>query len=101
MINIQIGLYFSPFAFLALTLTSVGDRRGALVSLAFASCAGTVVVFILLLNFITTGLFLDQGLTRSWPFANVEKLYELGTLPMVLDANLENQRTYCDPAVVA
>ena len=47
--------------------------------------AGVVVALVLILNFVTTGLPIDQPITRFWPWANVEKLYELGSLPMVLN----------------
>lgn len=47
--------------------------------------AAIVVALILVLNFVTTGLPIDQPITRFWPWANVEKLYELGSLPMVLN----------------
>ena len=52
---------------------------------AWAAC---LVVFVLILNYATTGLPIDQPITRFWHWANVEKLYELGSLPMALNLYL-------------
>jgi hypothetical protein len=84
-INTQIGLYFiAVFFAVALLLMTKRDRRNTLICLAFAACAGIVVTLILVLNYTTTGLYLDQSITRFWPLANVEMLYKLGSLPSVL-----------------
>jgi hypothetical protein len=88
-INTQIGLYFiAVFFAVALLLMTKRDRRNTLICLAFAACAGIVVTLILVLNYTTTGLYLDQSITRFWPLANVEMLYKLGSLPSVLNLYL-------------
>jgi hypothetical protein len=84
-INTQSGLYFGAmFACLAVSLMMFGDRRNAIACLGFAVWTGTVVAGTLVLNYATTGLPIDQGITWLWPLADVEKLYTLGSLPMVI-----------------
>ena len=84
-INTQIGLYFGAlFVLLALVLMTRGNRRNAIVCGGLAAWVGAVVAGILVLNYVTAGLPIDQGITWLWPFADVEKLYTLGSLPMVI-----------------
>ena len=85
-INTQIGAFFlGVFALLALLMFAMDLLRATFICAALAVCAGIVITLVLILNYTTTGLFIDQAITRLWAFADVEKLYELGTLPMVLN----------------
>ncbi len=85
-INTQIGaFYVVVFGVVALSLVALRGFRGAVLCAGLSAWAGVVVALILILNFVTTGLPIDQPITRFWPWANVEKLYELGSLPMVLN----------------
>jgi hypothetical protein len=84
-INTQIGLYFvAVFTLVALVFIWSPERRNAVICLALAAWAGAIVIGILVLNYATAGLPLDQGITLVWPFADVEKLYRSGSLPMVM-----------------
>jgi hypothetical protein len=84
-VNTQIGLYFGVvFALLAIIFMTRGERRNVLVSIGLGAWAGTIVAGTLVLNYVTAGLPIDQGITWLWPLADVEKLYMLGSLPMVL-----------------
>ena len=85
-INTQIGAFYAAvFGVVALSLAALRDFRGAVLCAGLSAWAGGVVALILALNFVTTGLPLDQPITRFWPWADVEKLYELGSLPMALN----------------
>ena len=84
-INTQSGLYFGAvFALLAMVLMTYRDRRNAIICAGLAAWAGAVIAGTLVLNYVTTGLPIDQGITWLWPLADVEKLYALGSLPMVI-----------------
>jgi hypothetical protein len=84
-INTQSGLYFGAvFACLAVSLMMFGSRRNAAACLGLAAWTGIVVAGTLVLNYATAGLPIDQGITWLWPMADVEKLYTLGSLPMVI-----------------
>ena len=84
-INTQIGAYFAAmFALVGLMLFAMRHHRAALICAALTAWSGTVVGLILILNYATTGLLIDQGIVWLWPLANVEKLYAWGSLPMVI-----------------
>ena len=88
-INTQIGAFYAAvFGIAALVLAALRDFRAAALCAGFSGWAGGVVVLVLVLNYATTGLPIDQPITQFWAWANVEKLYELGSLPMVLNLYL-------------
>jgi hypothetical protein len=85
-VNTQFGLYLGTvFAFIAAALFWSGERRNAGICAALATWAGIIFAATILLNYITAGLPIDQGITLTWPFADVEKLYANGSLPMVIE----------------
>jgi hypothetical protein len=85
MINIAIGLVLGAvFAALSAVRAGVGDRRGGFACFALAALSGAVIAGMMLINFMTTGLFDDLALVRLWKFADIERLYRWGALPMVL-----------------
>ena len=88
-INTQIGAFYAAvFGIVALVLATLRDFRAATLCAGLSMWVGVVVALILILNYVTTGLPIDQPITRFWDWANVEKLYELGSLPMVLNLYL-------------
>ena len=85
-VNTQFGLYLGTvFAFVAAALFWSGEHRNAGICAALATWAGIVVMGTILLNYITAGLPIDQGISWTWPFADVEKLHANGSLPMVIE----------------
>src|SRR5262249_18021304 len=83
-INTQKGVYLGPaFALTALLLSA--ERRNAFICVALGAWAGILVTGTLILNYLTAGLPIDQGIGWTWPFANVEKLYATGSLPMLIE----------------
>jgi hypothetical protein len=85
-INTQIGAFYAVvFGIVALVLATFRDFRPATLSAGLSAWAGVVALLFLVLNYVTTGLAIDQPVTRFWPWADVEKLYTLGTLPMILN----------------
>jgi len=92
-INTQIGaFYVVVFGIVALILAAIRDFRPAVLCAGLSAWAGVVILLVLVLNYVTTGLPIDQPVTRFWPWANVEKLYTLGSLPMVLNLYLGTKR---------
>jgi hypothetical protein len=88
-INTQIGAFYAAvFGIVALVLAALRDFRAAALCAGLSGWAGIVVMLVLLLNYVTTGLPTDQPITRFWPWTDVEKLYTLGSLPMVLNLYL-------------
>jgi hypothetical protein len=84
-VNIVIGLFLGALcAVLAMVRAGLGDRRGGLICLFLAALTGAVIAGIMLVNYVTTGLFDDLALIHLWRFADIEKLYQWGALPMVL-----------------
>lgn len=85
-VNTQFGLYLGTvFAFVAAALFWRGERRNAGICVALATWAGIIVMGTVLLNYITAGLPIDQGVLLTWSFADVEKLHANGSLPMVIE----------------
>ena len=82
------GFYAATFGIVALVLAMFRDSRAAVLCAALSGWAACLVALVLVLNYVTTGLPIDQPITRFWAWANVEKLYELGSLPMVLNLYL-------------
>jgi hypothetical protein len=76
-----LGMVFGALAFIY--VLSGEPRRGAL-CVGMAAASGVVFAGMLLLNFFTVGVPYDLGLSFSWRFADVEKLYRWGALPMLL-----------------
>lgn len=88
-INTQIGAFYTAvFGIVALALAALRDFRAAALCAALSAWAALVVALILMLNYFTTGLPIDQPITHFWQWANVERLHELGSLPMVLNLYL-------------
>ncbi|MEA2950799.1 MAG: hypothetical protein QOJ96_319 [Alphaproteobacteria bacterium] len=84
-INTAIGVFLGGvFTALALAYAAMGDRQRGLICFALAALAGAVAVGIMLINFATIGLFSDLALVHLWKFADIEKLYQWGALPMLL-----------------
>ena len=83
-INTQIGLYFIGL-FGAMTVWYAMVRQGtkSIACAALVAGSGATVVSILAINYATTGLIIDQGILHTWKFADVEKLYHWGALPLV------------------
>jgi hypothetical protein len=83
--DVLIALFFGAiFSLLALILM-VGRRfRNGLICVALASWSAALVVFNFALNYVTVGLPSDLGVSYAWPFADVEKLYQWGSLPVLL-----------------
>src|SRR5262249_45734687 len=85
-INTVIGVFLAIFfAALSLSYSFLRERRRALVFLCFSAAARALGSGILLINYVTTGLLNDLSLRHAWTFANVEKLYQWGALPRVLN----------------
>ena len=85
-VNTQFGLYLAAvFAFVAPVLFWSGEHRNAGICAGLATWAGIIVAGTMVLNYITAGLPIDQGISWAWPFADVEKLHANGSLPMVID----------------
>ncbi len=85
-VNTQFGLYLTVvFAFVAPVLFWSGEHRNAGICAGLATWAGIIVAGTMVLNYITAGLPIDQGISWAWPFADVEKLHANGSLPMVID----------------
>jgi hypothetical protein len=83
-INTQTGVYLGAvFALTALVFFT--ERRNAFVCVTLAAWAGILVTGTMILNYLTAGLPVDQGIGWIWPFANVEKLYATGSLPMLIE----------------
>ena len=88
-INTQIGAFYTAvFGTVTLVFLTFRDFRAAALCAGLSAWAACLVVFVLILNYATTGLPIDQPITRFWHWANVEKLYELGSLPMALNLYL-------------
>lgn len=83
-INTQTGVYLCAVFALA-SLLFYAERRDAFVCVALATWAGLIVASTMVLNYFTAGLPIDQGIEWTWSFANVEKLYATGSLPMVVE----------------
>jgi len=85
-VNTQFGMYLTGvFAFVALVLFWSGEHRNAGICAGLATWAGVIVAGTMVLNYITAGLPIDQGISWAWPFADVEKLHANGSLPMVIE----------------
>ena len=88
-INTQMGAFYAAvFGIVALVLAMLRDFRAGALCAGLSAWAGGLVVLVLVLNYVTTGLPIDQPITRFWPWTDVEKLYTLGSLPMVLNLYL-------------
>lgn len=84
-VNTQFGLYLAAvFVFVAPALLWSGENRNAGICGGLATWAGLIVAGIMVINYITAGLPIDQGIQWIWPFADVEKLHANGSLPMVI-----------------
>ncbi|WP_315763409.1 hypothetical protein [Bradyrhizobium sp. SZCCHNS2005] len=84
-INVTIAAYLG-MVFCILTPWLLLRRRFAagLACAGLAAVAGLTLTIILVLNYAVTGLINDQGLLLFWKYADVEKMYDLGTLPWVI-----------------
>jgi hypothetical protein len=83
--NLPIGAFLAIlFVAIALIRLCTGDRRGCLICLAQAGVATALVALIMLVNYVTVGLPSDLGLPHTANFADVEKLYRWGVLPMLI-----------------
>lgn len=72
------------FAVLALIRFCIRDRRGSAICLGQAGLASALVALTMLLNYVTAGLPTDLALPYAAHFADVEKLYRWGALPMLI-----------------
>src|SRR4029079_9675822 len=80
-VNTQFGMYLTGvFAFVALVLFWSCEHRNAGICAGLATWAGVIVAGTMVLNYITAGLPIDQGISWAWPFADVEKLHANGWL---------------------
>jgi hypothetical protein len=88
-INTQIGAFYTAvFVIVALVLVARRNLPAAALCAGLSGWAGVVVALVLVLNYVTTGLPIDQPITQFWHWANVDKLYAVGSLPMVLNLYL-------------
>jgi hypothetical protein len=74
---IYLGLVFS---LLGVVYLARRRWRDGWTCIALATTAGITLTAILAINYMTTGLFGDEGLVYWWRFTNVERLYHAGTL---------------------
>jgi hypothetical protein len=83
--NVLIAVFFGAiFSLFALILMVRRRFRNGLICAALASWSGALVVFNFALNYVTVGLPSDLGIPYAWSIADVEKLYQWGSLPIVL-----------------
>jgi hypothetical protein len=83
--NLPIGVFLAIlFVFIAVIRLCARDRHGCLIFLAEAGIAMALVVLMMLVNYATTGLPTDLGLSYAAKFADVEQLYRSGALPMLI-----------------
>lgn len=75
------GMFFGLMAAICIM---VGRRQSALGLLGLGAVAGAGLIAILALNYLTTGLPLDNGLGLFWPIIDVRRLREWGVLPDVV-----------------
>lgn len=54
------------------------------ICVGLTAVAGTTLVGILAINYLTTGLINDQGILLFWQFADLEKLNRWGALPLAI-----------------
>src|SRR5215212_9851051 len=84
-VNTTVAIFLGAvFALLTFWYFLRAEFKRSTIYLGFAGITATVLAAILVLNFVTTGLPLDQGILLLWPFANVEKLEHWGVLPDVI-----------------
>lgn len=77
------ALYAAIIAWFALPALLKRDAmaRGAIVKAFWLGLtAATTMAAILAINYATTGLMIDQSLTFTWRFADMDKLYQWGAL---------------------
>jgi hypothetical protein len=78
---ITVGLFFGIFAagFLAIRQWSK-----ALLFFGLGAAAGIGFVSVLVLNYVTTGVPLDNGLQWTWPIVDLRRVEQWGVLPEVV-----------------
>jgi hypothetical protein len=54
------------------------------ICIGLAAVAGAAVSAIFTINYLTTGLINDQGILLFWQFADLERLYRWGALPLAI-----------------
>jgi hypothetical protein len=72
------------FALLTLWLLATREVLQSVLCVSLGAVAAVALIFILVLNQITSGLALDQGLRLFWNFADVETLSRWGALADVM-----------------
>jgi len=80
-IAVYLGLVFGLLVLWYLACRAPGQ---AVVGFALATVAGLSLAVILAINYVTTGLALDQGIELTWRFADLERLEHSGFLPLVI-----------------
>ena len=84
-INSPIAIYLSSvFCLLGGWFLLRGPRFRGLICFALAAVSAMVLCVMLAVNYFASGLIDDQGIQYFWHFADVEKLYEWGTLGLVM-----------------
>jgi hypothetical protein len=84
-IHITAAAFFAMvFGLLAAWNLSRRHFANAAFCAALTFLAAFVLGLVLVLNYITTGLANDQGILFFWKFANIEKLANLGSLPLAM-----------------
>ena len=75
------GMFFGLMAVICII---AGRRQSAFGFLGLGAVAGAGLIAVLALNYLTTGLPLDNGLELFWPIIDVRRLQEWGVLPNVV-----------------
>ena len=83
-INSPIAIYLSVFCLLGGWFLLRGPRFRGLICFALAAVSAMVLCVMLVVNYFASGLIDDQGIRYFWRVADVEKLYEWGTLGLVM-----------------
>jgi len=78
--------YFLVATFAVLAAWYLLRRRyvSAFLCVGLAGVAGATLTIIFLINYVTTGLMDDQTILTLWPFVDLAKLQQIGTLAVVL-----------------
>jgi len=80
-IAVYLGAVFGLLVLWYLARRALGQ---ALIGFGLAMLAGLTLAVILAINYVTTGLALDQGIAVTWRFADLERLERSGFLPLVI-----------------
>jgi hypothetical protein len=84
-INVTIAPYLGfVVALVAVTFLLQRNWRLTLACISLGLAIVLTSLVILTVNYAVTGLVNEQGVLLFWPFANIEKLYQWGALPLVI-----------------